>query len=138
MELDLQPWMVWLIAVLACGTILFLGYRNEQESRARSTILKVLEAPDSDLVVTVNGHLWSPNNAVLATIRGVHAQAAHHSGPGHEILVVIRGKQRGKLQLTLARDSDVRQEYWVFWTLQEGNPNRLEIGRIETSIFDGQ
>ena len=108
-----------------------------QESRARSTILKVLGAPDSELVVTVNGQLWPRNNAVLAAIRGVHARAAHHSGPDHEIHVVIRG-ERGELQLTLARDSDVRQEYWVFWTLQEGGPNRLEIGRIETSIFDGQ
>jgi hypothetical protein len=120
-ELDLQPWMVWLIAVLACGTILFVGYRNEQESRARGTILKALEAPDNDLVVTVNGHPWSPNNAVLAMIRGVHARAAHHSGPGHEIHVVIRGK-RGELQLTLARDSDVRQEYWVFLDSTGRNP----------------
>jgi hypothetical protein len=129
--------MVWLIAVLACGAISLVGYRSEQEGRARSTMLKVLEAPNSDLVVTVNGRVWPHNDAVLTALRGVRSRAAHHSGPDHAIHVVIRGR-RGDLELTVARDSVVPQEYWVFWTRQDNDLNRLEIGRIETPIFDGE
>jgi hypothetical protein len=129
--------MVGLVAVLACGIILLVGYRHVQEGRARSRVLNVLEAPDSDFVVTVDGRVWPHNNGVLAAIRGVRSRAAHHSAPDHAIYVVIRGK-RGDLELTLARDSDVPEEYWVFWTSQEGDQNRLEIGRIETRIFDAQ
>jgi hypothetical protein len=136
-ELDLKPWMVGVVAVLACGAILLVGYRHGQEDRARSMVLNVLEAPDSDFVVTVNGRVWPHNNGVLTAIRGVRSRAAHHSAPDHAIYVVIRGK-RDDLELTLARDSVVPQEYWVFWTRQDNDLNRLEIGRIETPLFDGE
>jgi hypothetical protein len=129
--------MVGVVAVLACGAILLVGYRHGQEDRARSMVLNVLEAPDSDFVVTVNGRVWPHNNGVLTAIRGVRSRAAHHSAPDHAIYVVIRGK-RDDLELTLARDSVVPQEYWVFWTRQDNDLNRLEIGRIETPLFDGE
>lgn len=103
----------------------------------RSVILKSLDAPDDEYLVTVNGRPTPNRGAVLGAIRGLHLRAAHHTHPDHEIPVVIRRKQ-DTLELTLARDSGIANEYWVFWTREMGNPNRLEIGRIETSTIDSQ
>lgn len=105
--------------------------------RARSAIRQLLNAPDDEFVVLVNGQAAPDSSAVLGAIRGVHLRMNHHTHPDHAIPVVIRRKQ-DVLELTLGRDSGFVHEYWVFWTREHGDPNRLEIGRLETSVFDTQ
>lgn len=112
-----------------------VAYRNVEAWRARITIRQLLDAPDAEFVVLVNGRSAPDSSAVLAAIRGVHLRMAHHTHPDHEIPVVIRRKQDA-LELTLRRDSGLAHEYWVFWTRERGDANRLEIGRLETSVFD--
>jgi hypothetical protein len=117
--------------------MLRVAYRNVEAWRARSEIRQLLNAPDDEFVVVVNGRPAPNTSAVLGAIRGVHLRMAHHTYPDHAIPVVIRRKQ-DVLELTLGRDSGLVHEYWVFWTRDGGNPNRLEIGRLETSVFDMQ
>ncbi len=117
--------------------MLRVAYRNVEAWRTRSAIRQLLNAPDDEFVVMVNGRSAPNSGAVLGAIRGVHLQMAHHTHADHEIAVVIRKKQ-DVLELTLMRDSGLVHEYWVFWTRERGNPNHLEIGRLETSVFDTQ
>ncbi len=131
------PWVVALFVLLWGSMMLLVAYRNVEAWRARNAIRQLLNAPDVEFVVTVNGRLASNDDGVLVAIRGVHLRMAHHTHPDHEIPVVIRRKQ-SVLELTLGRDSALAREYWVFWTREGGNPNRLEIGRIETPVFDGE
>jgi hypothetical protein len=122
----------FLILFLIFGIV---GMRNVRALRARNAIRQVLDVPDNEFEVNLNGQSAPEASAVLNAIRGMRLLMSHHSYPAHEITVVIRGKH-GLLELTLARDSGLPKEYWVFWTREEGDPNRLEIGRIETSALD--
>ena len=117
--------------------MLRVAYRNVEAWRARSAIRQLLNAPDDEFVVVVNGRPAPNSGAVLGALREVHLRMAHHTHPDHEIAVVIRGKQ-DVLELTLGRDSRLVHEYWVFWTREADNPNHLEIGGLETSVFDTQ
>lgn len=131
------PWLLVPFVLLWCVIMLFIGYRNLVAWRERGAIRAMLHAPDAEFVVKVNGRPVSNSNGVLEAIRGIHLRMAHHTHPEHEIPVEIRS-DHGVLELTLARDSALPREYWVFWTGEEGDPNRLEIGSIQTSAFDGQ
>jgi hypothetical protein len=117
--------------------MLLWAYRSVEAWRGRNAIQQLLNAPDDDIAVTVNGRSILNGREVIRAIRGVHLGKAHHSHPDHRIQVVIQRKQV-VMDLTLARDSDLGQEYWVFWTREAENPNRLEIGRIETPVFNNQ
>jgi hypothetical protein len=117
--------------------MLFVAYREAEAWLVRRTIREVLNAPDNEFFVMVNGQPAANGTPVVEAIRGVHLSLANHTHPDHETSIAIRRKQN-LLELTLARDSGLPREYWVFWTREKGNPNRLEIGRIKTSIFDDQ
>jgi hypothetical protein len=117
--------------------MLRVAYCSVEAWRARIAIRQLLDAPDGEFVVMVDGRAAPDSGAVLGAIRGQHLRTSHRPHPDHEIPVVIRRKQ-DLLQLTLGRDSGLAHEYWVFWTREGGNPNRLEIGRLEISVFDTQ
>jgi hypothetical protein len=130
-------WVITPLILLWSGIMLFTVYRNVEAWQARNAIREMLDAPDIEFMVLANGRSVPSTGGVLGAIRGVHLQMAHHSHPDQEIPVMIR-RDKTVLELTLARDSDDTQEYWVFWTREGRNPNRLEIGRIETSVFDSK
>jgi hypothetical protein len=132
-----SPWLFIPFLLLLLVIFSFVGYRNLEAFRARNQIRQALNAPDSEFAVTVNGRPWPDKTAALSVIRSIHLRLSHHSHPGHEIMVVIKHKDE-TLNLTLARDSAIPDEYWIFWTSQEGDLNRPEIGRIQTSLFDSQ
>jgi hypothetical protein len=117
--------------------MLRIAYRSVEAWRERIAIRQLLNAPDGEFVVLVNGRSAPNPGAVLRAIRGVHPRMSHHTYPDHEIPIVIRRKQ-DVLELTLKRDSGLAHEYWVSWTREHDNPNRLEIGRLETAVFDTQ
>jgi hypothetical protein len=131
------PWVLALFLLLWGGIMLRVAYRSVEAWRARSQIRQSLNAPDDEFVVMVNGRSAPNSSAVLGAIRGVRLRMAHHTHPDHAIPIVIRRNQ-DVLELTLSRDSGLAHEYWVFWTREGENPNRLEIGRLETSVFDTQ
>ncbi len=70
---------------------------------------------------------------VISTLRTVAPYWAHHSHPTKRIDIDVVSPQN-KLSLELRRDSGNPQEYWVFYTGENGLES--EIGRITTSIFD--
>lgn len=129
-KLRLSEPLLWLFLLFWCGLGLLAVYREVEAWQARIEIRKVLQAPDSELVVTVNGRLVPDNRAVLRALRGVHLRTPHHSHPDQEAPVTIAGP-RGRLELTLARDSALAGEYWVFRTLDAKSVHRLEIGWID-------
>jgi hypothetical protein len=59
---------------------------------------------------------------------------AHHSHPTKRISVEVCAKSP-RLLLSLGRDSDDTQEYWVFWP-KYCVTTYNEIGRIRTPLFD--
>ena len=70
---------------------------------------------------------------VISMLRTVKPYWAHHSHPTKRINIDIVSPEN-KLSLELRRDSDVPQEYWVFYTGESGLES--EIGRVTTSLFD--
>jgi hypothetical protein len=135
-----SQWQWWVAApliVLWAGMMLFGAYGSLEAWRARSAIRKMLDAPDGEFAVLVDGRPAPQSDAVLRAIRGVHWRMAHHTHPEKEIEVTIR-RDQAELDLTLGRDSGLPQEYWVFWTREKSNANRLQIGRIDTPVFDSQ
>ena len=132
---QLPWWVVTPLTVVCCVMMLFVIYREIEAWRARIDIRAMLDASDSELLLTVDGRSSQNPAAIIEAIRGIHSKAAHHSHPEHEIAIVVRRKQE-LLELTLGRDSAVPDEYWVFWTREAKSTNRLELGRIETSTFD--
>ena len=132
--------VLWLVAgflLLYCPALILFWFLDAQASKAREEIQRAVEGPDNSFAVTINGRSARDGAALLHAIRGIHSQPPHHSSPGPEIQLVIRGPQ-STLALTLARDSKVPREYWAFWTQGASNPNRLEIGRIDTSVLDSE
>ena len=134
---QLPSWLMLPFLLIWGGLMLFWAYRSVEEWQARNAVLKFLDAPDDQFAVRVNGGPAPNGRAVLQAMRSAHLRMAHHSHPEHQIPVEIWRKQE-VLRLTLGRDSDLTQEYWIFWTREAGNTNRLEIGRIQTSVFDSQ
>jgi hypothetical protein len=132
-----QSWAALPLLLLICAMMLLTAYRNVEAWRTRSAIRELLRAPDAEYQVTVNGQSEPNASPVLGAIRRIHLRMSHHTYPNHEIPVVIR-RNHDVLELTLGRDSGLPHEYWIFWTRDKGNPNRLEIGRIETLVFDGR
>ena len=127
--------MVPVILVVA-GAMLFGSYSEVRAWRTRKIIREFLDAPNDQFFVSVNYGAWLSDNAKVQAIRGIHSQEAHHTHTVHNVAVSLRRKESA-IELTLKRDSANPQEYWVFWTKDDGTPGRLEIGRIQTSAFNG-
>lgn len=117
--------------------MLRVAYMNLVAWKARHTIREELNAPDSTFTVLVNGKPPQNSPAVLAALRAVHLRMSHHTSPTHQLPIVIRNDGT-VLELTFARDSGDKHEYWIFWTREAGRNGLNEIGRIETPIFDNQ
>lgn len=127
-------WPRILFLLILIAGLLFAGHWEFQESQQRDTILGFLHAPDGEFTVMVNGQ--SPRNpeAVLGALRGLHYEAGHHSDRINKFFVTVQRGQR-VFQLTLGRDSSRSHEYWVSL---ESRDAIWQVGRIDTSIFDGQ
>jgi hypothetical protein len=134
---ELSPWIILAALLIAPVVIVLIAHRGEEEAKAREEIKRVLNAPDSSLAVSVNGHAPANLGAILDAMRNVDTESAHHSSPEQSIDVVVVG-DRGRLELTLRRDSTRFDEYWVFWKKDMQKQNPLEIGRLHTNALDGE
>lgn len=116
-----------ILTAIAAATILTTAARNEA--------LNFLENVSGTYRVYVDGREIANPDKIVSALKQIAPTEAHHSHPTKRILVEIKSDQ-GTLQLELGRDSDRRQEYWVFST-KASVPSSKEIGRITTAEFDG-
>jgi len=103
-------------------------------STAREQVHSRIDSLSPNYIVLVNGVVVRNSRDLLHAFDDLHWEWGHHSHPTKKISVVI-SDQSGRIALTLARDSEYPQEYWVFlpnYWITSGT----EIGRIKTSAFD--
>ena len=124
------------VAVLAIGVDLMNIYFT---NRARSSIQTRLEHIGSPYSVRINSTTVQNPEAIVAMLKGIGDEFAHHSHPEKRFLVYVEGKG-GSVTIILNRDSGRRTEYWVYLPDDGpiGNPpGGREIGHITTPLLDG-
>lgn len=87
-----------------------------------------------DAKVSIDGKQVRDSARVLQAFRGITWIPAHHSHPIRRISVVVRS-EAGDLTLDLGRDSQVPEEYWVFYPAYHATSNS-EIDRIASNVFN--
>jgi len=95
-----------------------------------------LENVSDGAVVRINNEAIQKPITVIEEMRKLTAYPAHHSHATKRIRIAIRDNDQG-LVIDLGRDSKLPQEYWVFY-LGYRHTCANEVGRITTSLFDGE
>ena len=103
-------------------------------SFSRDEVLQFMQNLSGSYTVYVNNQPARDPDKVIAAVKKVDTQLAHHSHPTERIRVEIKAAQ-GDLVLELGRDSESPQEYWVYYP-KYGITSNNEIGRITTPVFD--
>jgi hypothetical protein len=116
------------------STMIFITLCEFVTGYARGEVSTCLDAL-TKAEVTVNGQPARHPVRILGAIRSLHQVLGHHSSPTTAIDVTVRCHQ-GSVTLELGRDSQDPQEYWVYYPAHHNSAHN-ELGRIETSLFDG-
>ena len=95
-----------------------------------------LENVSDDATVSINNEVIRKPQTVIDELRKLAAIPAHHSYATKRIRIAIRDNDQG-LVIDLGRDSQLPQEYWVFY-LGYRHTYVNEVGRITTSLFEGE
>jgi hypothetical protein len=101
---------------------------------ARHDAVNFIQSLSGNYVVYIDGSQVDNPDRIISALKQIVPYPAHHSHPTKRIRVEIRSEAKD-LTLELGRDSDNRQEYWVFYSASDVGSNN-EIGRITTSAFD--
>jgi hypothetical protein len=104
------------------------------ESLAREKVIDFLRGESDDVLVIVDSKTVQDARQVVNELSKVAPMLAHHSHPTVRIHITIK-RRNETLALQLGRDSDISQEYWVFYP-EYYFTSINEIGRIRTKIFD--
>jgi hypothetical protein len=98
--------------------------------------LNVLPGLSGNYKVYVNHEAVSDADAekIVSALQQTSSVLGHHSHDTKRIRVDINS-EKGNITLELGRDSQVPQEYWVFYPKYRVTSN-YEIGRIRTPVFD--
>lgn len=119
----------FIVSITACIAVsIFMG------SAAKNEALSYLDGLSGDYAVYINQRPVSNRNEIISTLKNVSHQLGHHSHPTKRISVDVKD-ERGNLSLELRRDSEIPQEYWVFY-YKYGVGINTELGRITTTAFD--
>jgi hypothetical protein len=104
------------------------------EIRARQELKRILNHPD--LNVRVDGQFANKDNldAILKKLKKMRSIDAHNSSPTEEINIELLFNNRKEI-ITVSKDSQFENEYWIFWSKYKTSKNN-EIGRIRTDIFN--
>ena len=95
-----------------------------------------LENVSVDAIVSINNEVIRKPQTVIDELRKLARLPAHHSHATKRIRIAIRDNDQG-LVIDLGRDSQLPQEYWVFY-LGYRHTSVNEVGRITTSLFEGE
>jgi hypothetical protein len=101
-------------------------------SNARNEIGLILSGPVES--VSANGTKIRIDNELVSALKNMCDSSTHHSHPTNYYRLTIK-TTRGETSLDLRRDSEIANEYWVYFPKYYST--RLnEVGRVCTSAFD--
>jgi hypothetical protein len=103
-------------------------------SLSRSEALTFIRDLSESYKVSVNRGPVQDPEPIIAALKQISPEVAHHSHPLKEIEVDIQ-TEKSELTLVLRRDSDFPREYWVYYPKYKVTSSN-EIGRITTPVFD--
>ena len=130
----LLPPVLLILVPTILGLSIFIMVKKD---RSREQTLAWLRALNRDYSVFVSGREVSDGQAIVQVLKTTAEIHGHHSHPINPSVVEIRAGS-SSLRLTVARDSDVPDEYWIF-VPGEGSLGQhrfgLEIGRVKTNVF---
>lgn len=121
-----------LVIVPLVSVSVYVGTVKESD---REAVVQSLRSIPSGSIVLVDDHLAKDSEAILAALKSVRPVGAHHSHPTEMLWIEIQ-TQTGSTVLSLGRDSQLPQEYWVFSSPLFEASSGNGIGRIETSTLD--
>lgn len=117
-----QGFMTW---VIGFGTLAIIT------TRARNEVKTFLSGPMAQ--VTLNGlQLDKVHSLELITeLQAIENIMAHHSHPVTKNEIILKSSTKDSLVLTLERDSEIDNEFWVFLRKYKSTKGE-EIGRIRS------
>jgi hypothetical protein len=128
---------VTVLAVIVPLVLGILAWETARANRSREAVLDKLGGVSTSCDVEVAGQPVPRPEPIVAALRTLRHEPAHHSHPTNPFRVDIICSSDA-IRLVLARDSERLQEYWVFeahatdWSQPQPS---TEIGRISTTIF---
>ncbi|MHC4111488.1 MAG: hypothetical protein ACYSUY_10450 [Planctomycetota bacterium] len=122
------------IAAFFIPIIMIFIFSFTVEKIVRHEVKTWLENVSDDAIVSINNEEIQKPLTVIEELRKLAALPAHHSHATKRIRIAIRDNDQG-LVIDLSRDSQLPQEYWVFY-LGYRHTYVNEVGRITTSLFE--
>jgi hypothetical protein len=118
------------VACLAIGVFVGTWFLAENLSEQRAQ-RELLSAVSHASIVVVNSQPIPESAVALAALRGIRHVSAHHSSPTSPIHVELRNGQTSAA-VTIARDSDRPNEFWVYLPGSNWHNNALgrDAGRV--------
>jgi len=118
------------IACLVVGVFVGTWFLAEDLSEQRAQ-RELLGAVSRASIVVVNGQPIPEAAVALAAFRGIRHVPSHHSGPTSPIHIELRDG-RTSTAITIARDSDRPNEFWVYLPGANWHNNALgrDAGRV--------
>jgi len=131
-----KPWKIAkiLIGQLAVVFILSYGILWIINIESRNELKSLLN--EKNIKITVNGENINTEYSlqIIAELNKIKSYSGHHSHPEKEFEIGILSGNT-KMDLTIKKDSDIKNEYWVYWN-KYSSTNLNEIGRVTTNIFE--
>jgi hypothetical protein len=103
--------------------------------KARGQVIDFLNDLDDRAVVRINDAPIEDPEGIVVELRKIAALKPHHSHSEGRIAVVLENGV-SKLELELGRDSEIPNEYWVYYPKYLTTESN-EVGRIISHRFDG-
>ena len=130
-----KKWLFPGILIFAMTVIsIQFAVQSGRARQARADVVEFIRDRHQDVSVFVNGYKVENPKSIVAAIGSIHEEIEHHSHPTNRIFILIRAGGSA-LSLTVARDSDYRDEYWVYCPTYTGSDVQ-RIGRVSTTAFD--
>ncbi len=123
---SLAFFLIPIFVVIATGIFVTVEIDNE--------VSNFFEQLPDNYTVYVNKKPVPNGDQIVSTLKTASRQLGHHSHPTDRISLDIKS-QKGNLSLELRRDSEIPQEYWVYY-YKYGVGWHTDIGKITTPIFD--
>jgi len=120
--------------IFVAAVLIAIVVAETMASLSRAEAVTFIQQLSGNYRVSVNHQPVTNPDGMIAALKQISPELAHHSHPTKRIRVEIQ-TEKGDWTLELGRDSDFPQEYWVFYPKYRVTSNN-EIGRITAPVFD--